>query len=167
MPTLKKQLTGARALFWLCLFAAPAAVAQEQAAQPEPLLDRNLFSLGVGVSDNESNDSKGKTGFQFFVAYDLADVNLMEGVNSSAEFGFMDYGFSRDDTGIWASYVIDGTLGENLGWMAQVGYDFGDDSGPLAGAGLWFRAGESIDLRTEFVARDEVDSLKFNLLYKL
>ena len=141
---------------------------QAHAQENKPLLDRNKFSIGAGISDNEiSNPDEDDIGFQFFVAYDLEQVNLMEGVNSSVEFGFMDFGFDEDDTGIWGSYVIDGTISGRLGWLAQAGIDIGDDSGLLLGAGLKFILNDRSDLRFEYVVRDEVDSLQINFLYHL
>jgi len=133
-----------------------------------PMLERNLFSIGFGISDNSiSNPDEDDTGFQFFVAYDLNEVNLMDGVRSSIEFGFMDYGFSRDSTGIWGTYVVDGNLGEQIGWLARAGLDIGDDSGLVVGAGLDFQANDRSAFRLEYVVRDEVDSLQFNFLYHL
>jgi hypothetical protein len=149
-------------------FALGSASAQVRAQANEPLLDRNLFSIGVGISDNEiSNPDEDDTGFQFFGSYDLTEVNLMEGVDSSVEFGFMDFGFDEDDTGIWGSYVIDGSISGSLGWLAQAGYDIGDDSGLLLGAGLKAMLNDQVDLRFEYVVRDDVDSLQINVLYHL
>ncbi|MDH3388289.1 MAG: hypothetical protein OEN02_10320 [Gammaproteobacteria bacterium] len=134
----------------------------------EPLLDRNLFSIGFGISDNSiSNPDDDETGFQLFAAYDLNQVNLMDGVRSSVEFGIMDYGFSRDSTGIWATYVADGIIGGQIGWLARAGLDIGDDSGLMVGAGVSYIADERTALRIEYVVRDEVDSLQFNFLYHL
>ncbi len=163
MPILKKfqiilslsLLTGA--------FFTPAS-----GAENEPLLNRSLFSIGVGISDNSvSSPSDDDTGLQFFGAYDLNQINLMEGVKSSIEFGFIDFGFSKDDTGIWGSYVVSGTISGQFGWLAQLGFDIGDDSGLMIGAGLSYALNEKLDLRGEYVVRDEVDSLQFNLLYHL
>ena len=137
----------------------------------QPLLDRNLFSIGVGISSNSidtsKNDEDDEIGFQFFGAYDLVDINLMEGVNSSVEFGLMDYGFKRDSTGIWATYTVDGIISGDLGWLARAGLDIGDDSGLMMGAGLGYIMDEKKELRFEYVVRDEVDSLQFNFLYHL
>ena len=150
------------------LLVTGALVTESFAAESEPLLDRSMFSIGAGFSDNEiSNPDEDDTGFQFFVAYDLNHINLMEGVNSSVEFGFMDFGFSEDDTGIWGSYVVDGSISGQFGWLAQLGLDIGDDSGFMAGAGVKYSINERTDLRAEYVIRDEVDSLQFNFLYHL
>ena len=145
-----------------------AVLAPVHAQENKPLLEREQFSIGVGISNNEvSGTNKDDTGFQFFVAYDLDQIDLMEGVDSSVEFGFMDFGFDKDDTGIWASYVVDGTISGRFGWLAQAGLDIGDDSGLLLGAGLKFMLNDKSDLRFEYVKRDEVDSLQFNFLYHL
>ncbi|GBF28908.1 hypothetical protein MnTg03_00470 [bacterium MnTg03] len=138
------------------------------ADEHEPLLDKSLFSIGVGISDNSAGQFiKDETGFQFFTAYDLNQVNVMEGVKSSVEIGFMDYGFPSDNTGIWANYVVDGLISGQLGWLARLGWDFGDDSGLMIGAGVSYATSEKIELRVEYVSRDEVDSLQFNFLYQL
>lgn len=152
----------------IMLLAFGALSTQAHAQENEPLLNRNLFSIGFGISDNEiSSPDEDDTGFQFFVAYDLTQINLMEGVNSSVEFGFMDFGFDEDDTGIWGSYVVDGTISKRMGWLAQAGFDIGDDSGLLLGAGLKYKLDDNSDLRFEYVVRDEVDSLQINFLYHL
>jgi len=145
-----------------------AVLTQAHAQESSPLLERDQFSIGVGISNNEiSKPDKSDTGFQFFAAYDLTQVRLMDGVNSSVEFGFMDFGFDKNDTGIWASYVIDGSISGRLGWLAQAGFDIGDDSGLLFGAGLKFMLNDKSDLRFEYVKRDEVDSLQINIQYHL
>lgn len=163
MSAPKRFLANLSLIFTASLFAAPVF-----AAEGEPLLDKNLFSIGAGISDNSiSRPRDDEIGFQFFAAYDLNQVNLMEGVTSSIEFGFMDFGFSRDDTGIWASYAVDGTISGKFGWLAQAGFDIGDDSGLLVGAGVKYALDEKMDLRGEYIVRDEVDSLQFNFLYHL
>lgn len=136
-----------------------------------PMLDRDLFSIGAGISsnsiDDDDNDEDNEIGFQFFVAYDLIGVNLMDGVNSSIELGLMDYGFKRDSTGIWGTYTVDGIISGDLGWLARAGLDIGDDSGLMLGAGLGYIVDERTELRFEYVARDEGESLQFNFLYHL
>ncbi len=132
----------------------------------EPLLDRNLFSIGFGISDNSAGKSD-KIGYQFFVAYDLNQINLMNGVSSSVEFGIMDYGFSGDSTGIWGTYVVDGQISEQFHWLGRAGYDIGDDNGLMFGAGVGYQMNSRSQLRLEYVIRDDIDSLQFNFLYHL
>jgi len=134
-----------------------------------PLLDKSKFSIGVGISSNSvSGPIDDEVGFQVYGAYDLTKVNLMEGVNSSVEFGYMDYGFRRNNSGgIWTTYVVDGAISGNLGWVARLGLDLGDDSGFMLGAGAGYAINEKMNLRLEYVVRDEVDSLQLNYLYHM
>ncbi|MCP4187000.1 MAG: hypothetical protein GY763_05290 [Gammaproteobacteria bacterium] len=134
----------------------------------EPLLDRNLLSIGGGISNNSvSGPTDDEFGLQFFVAYDLDEVNLVSGVRSSVEFGIMDYGFSRDSTGIWGTYVVDGQINSRWQWLARLGFDIGDDNGIMTGVGLGFANSEQVEFRGEYVMRDDIDSLQFNFLYHL
>lgn len=138
------------------------------ADESEPLLDKNRISIGVGISTNSvSRPVDDEIGLQFFAAYNLNQINLIEGVKSSVEFGFMDYGFSSDSTGIWATYVVDGVISGQFRWLARSGLDIGDDSGLMIGAGASYALNEKKKLRVEYVIRDEVDSLQFNFLYHL
>lgn len=54
-----------------------------------------------------------------------------------------------------------------MGWLAQAGFDIGDDSGLLLGAGLKYKLDDNSDLRFANVVRDEVDSLQISYLYHL
>lgn len=145
-----------------------AVSTQVHAQGNQPMLERSRLSIGAGISNNEIGNPKQRdTGFQIIANYDLPQVNLMEGVDSSVEVGFMDFGFDSDSTGIWGSYVIDGVLSGDFGWLAQAGLDFGDDSGLLVGAGLKLRLNSKADARLEYVVRDEVDSLQVNFFYRL
>ncbi len=152
----------------IVILAIGAWMTPTYAQENAPILDRDLFSIGAGISSNEISDpDEDETGFQFLVAYDLPQVNLMEGVNSSVEFGIMDFGFDEDDSGIWGSYVVDGPISAGIGWLAQAGLDIGDDSGLLFGAGLTTSPNETTVLRLEYTMRDDVDSLMINILYHL
>jgi len=149
----------------LFLITQLSAVAAQEG---QPLLDKSKFSIGLGVSSNSLSGPIGdEIGFQFFGAYDLSQINLMEGVHSSVEFGVMDYGFNSNSTGIWGTYVVDGKLSGGFGWLARLGLDLGDDSGLMVGAGAGYQINKKMDIRLEYVIRDEVDSLQFNFLYRL
>ncbi|MBI3188223.1 MAG: hypothetical protein HYZ31_10230 [Gammaproteobacteria bacterium] len=154
----------------ICL-AACVFVYNVQAEPQGPILQKNKMSIGGGISRNTvdvpgNNDSE--IGFQFFAAYDLDQVNLIEGARSSVELGYMDYGFSSGDAGgLWTTYVLDGAIRDNLGWLARLGLDLGDDSGIMLGAGLGFRLDPAAQLRLEYVIRDEIDSLQINFIYHL
>ncbi len=148
------------------LFSAMQVTAV-QAGESQPLLDKGKFSIGAGISNNSISGFDNEVGFQVFGAYALSRINLMEGVNSSVEFGLMDYGFSGDSTGIWGTYVIDGYINSGFGWLARLGIDLGDDNGIVFGGGGSYSINKKMDLRLEYVARDEVGSLQFNFLYRM
>lgn len=154
----------------ICL--AACLMAMNVQAEPQgPLLNKSKMSIGAGLSRNSVDAlgySDSEIGFQFFAAYDLDQVNLIEGARSSVELGYMDYGFSRGDAGgLWTTYVLDGAIRENLAWLARLGLDLGDDSGLMFGAGLGFRVNAATQLRLEYVIRDDIDSLQFNFIYHL
>jgi hypothetical protein len=131
-----------------------------------PLLNKDLFSIGGGVSINSARGDD-EIGFQIFGAYDLNQIKLLEGVASSIEFGYMDYGFSGDSSGIWSTWVVSGAIQEGWGWLARAGYDFGDDNGLMIGGGASYTMNDKMQLRGEYVVRDDVDSLQFNIIYHL
>ncbi len=150
------------------LIAQPAKT-QGSSSNSKPLLERSKLSIGAGLSLNSVDGPvDDELGYQFFAAYKLTRVNLLEGVNSSLELGYMDYGFDGvDNDGLWATYVIDGAINSQVNWLARAGFDFGDDSGLMLGMGLSARINKQLKLRMEYVVRDEVDSIQLNLLYKL
>ncbi|MCP4431500.1 MAG: hypothetical protein GY806_11015 [Gammaproteobacteria bacterium] len=148
----------------LVIFLSGALISPVSAQQNKPLLDKNRISLGAGISDN-SVGRIDETGFQIFVGYDLNQINVMQGVKSSVEFGLIDFGFRRDSTGIWGTYVIEGGIDQGFGWLARAGLDIGDDNGLMFGAGIGYRIDQSKQFRIEYVVRDDVDSLQFNLIF--
>ena len=163
MSYIRKCLNVLTATLLFCGFSTVV-----NAQEAKPLLDKSLISIGVGISNNSiSGPISDEIGYQIFAAYDLNQVNLMDGVKSSVEFGIMDYGFRRDSTGIWATYVADGVISGQVGWLARAGLDVGDDSGLMIGAGVSYAANEGMELRGEYVIRDDIKSLQFNILFHL
>ena len=144
------------------------------AAESGPLLKKSDFSIGAGIAQNSidlppaASGDDDEIGFQFFAAYDLNKVNLMDGVNTSVEFGYMDYGFDGGNSGgIWVTGVVDGAIQGNFGWLGRLGFDLGDDDGPMFGAGVSYKLNSKTELRGEYVIRDNIDSLQVNLAYHL
>lgn len=164
-----QKLLAVAAVCLLTIVNSTTIFAAEPRKASKPLLDSSKFSIGAGISLNSVNGPvDDETGFQFFAAYDLTQLNVMQGIDSSIEFGYMDYGFDgRDSDGLWANVVVDGSLSGKLGWLARLGLDFGDDSGLMFGAGFGYAANSRTDVRLEYVVRDDVDSLQFNVLFGL
>ena len=136
-------------------------------AENGPLLDRERLAIGGGVALNSINGPvDDELGFQIFAAYELPTVNVMQYVNSSIELGYMDYGFDGEDTnGLWTTFVLDGAIKSQWGWLARLGLDLGDDSGFMFGAGVSYAWDTQLSVRAEYVIRDEVDSLQLNVIH--
>lgn len=151
------------------IISANSAVISAATPASKPLLNKSKFSIGAGVSSNSvSGPADDETGFQFFAAYDLSGVNIMDGVKTSLEFGYMDYGFDGvDNDGIWGTAVVGGTINGSFGWLARLGLDLGDDSGIMLGAGVSYSLTNKFDTRLEYVVRDEIDSIQLNFIYDL
>jgi len=137
-------------------------------AENGPLLDRERLAIGGGLTHNSvSGPADDEVGFQIFAAYELPAVNVLEYVNSSVELGYMDYGFDGKNTnGLWTTFVLDGAIKSQWGWLARLGLDLGDDSGFMFGAGASYAWDAQLDMRAEYVVRDEVDSLQLNLIHR-
>ncbi|MCW9013544.1 MAG: hypothetical protein OQL06_07150 [Gammaproteobacteria bacterium] len=152
------------ALLTLSLVSTPLFADENQ-----PLLDKTKFSVGAGISSNSvSGPVDDEIGYQFFAAYDLDKVNLMEHVNSSVEFGYMDYGFSSGNSGgLWVNYVIDNAITGPWGWLARLGLDLGDDDGVMFGGGVDYDLNDKMSIRGEYVVRDNIDSIQLNFKYHL
>ncbi len=164
---MKERLIMKKIIFPVIALCLSAQVMAEESGKP--LLSKDKLSIGAGISANSIDlPSSDKTGFQFFAAYAIDQINLMEGVNTSVELGYMDYGFSgKYSGGLWATGVIDGAISNGFGWLARLGLDLGDDSGLMFGAGVSYDLNKQMELRGEYIIRDDIDSIQVNFVYKL
>ncbi|MDH5649552.1 MAG: porin family protein [Gammaproteobacteria bacterium] len=137
--------------------------------------------IGGGLGLNSLTGFDDATGFQFFGGYELGDMGA-KGFNFAVEAGYMDSGeFERSTTipflgtvtvateakGIWATGVAAYAASPTVDLLARLGLDFGDDDGLMIGIGIGFDVNKQMQLRGEFVTRDNVDSLQFNVVYHL
>lgn len=132
------------------------------------------FYLGAGVGFNNINNSyyndndSDAVGFQIFAGLPLA-VNLGS-ASLAVEVGYMDSGEfdnGRNANGLWSTAVVALPLNSNVNLLGRLGYDFGDDDGLMAGAGVGFPIASKTALRIEYVARDHIDSLQANFVFKM
>lgn len=136
--------------------------------------------IGGGLGSNSLPGSSNGMGFQFFGGYDLP-VKMGKG-KLSVEAGYMDTGdmdhsqtipflgtvtVSAKATGLWGNAVYSLPLQDKLNLVARAGLDIGDDDGLMLGAGLGFNLNPKMELRGEYVMRDNVDSLQLNFVMKL
>jgi hypothetical protein len=137
----------------------------------EPV-DANQIYFGVGIGFNDVNNSFNRNdndavGFQVFAGLPLhAD---MGSAALALEVGYMDTGdfdSGGNADGVWSTAVASLPLSNNLKLLGRLGYDFGDDDGVMIGAGIGFPAGNKMDVRLEYVIRDNIDSLQVNLVFR-
>ena len=135
--------------------------------------DSSKIYFGGGLSKNSLSGFDDATGYQVFGGYPL-DVDLGGG-QLSVEVGYMDSGSFETDffgltieteaTGFWSTAVGEWQLNQNLNLIGRLGLDFGDDDGFMLGGGIGYKMTDNMDLRGEYVIRDNIDSLQVNFVY--
>ena len=134
---------------------------------------KRLF-LGGGVSLNSVSGADDGTGFQIFGGYNFP--RIAPGLYVDAEAGYMDTGrldrracppgpCDAKAKGHWATGVVRYLVAPKVELIGRAGLDFGDDDGPMVGIGVGFIINPHLKLRAEYVARDNVDSLQFNIVF--
>jgi outer membrane protein with beta-barrel domain len=134
---------------------------------------RRLF-FGAGLSSNSvSGFDNNATGFQLFGGYNFGEFAPKFQVD--AEVGYMDSGKFKKDffgqtvqdsaKGLWATGVARYMVAPQVELIARLGYDFGDDDGLMAGIGAGYIVNPHLKLRAEYVVRDNIDSIQFNVVF--
>lgn len=127
-------------------------------------IDNNYYDNNNNFNNNNDSDA---VGFQIFAGMPLAvDMGSAE---LAVEVGYMDTGnFDNGGSanGLWSTAVASLPLNNNLKLLGRLGYDFGDDDGIMAGAGVGFSLTSKMDMRIEYVIRDHIDSLQANLVFR-
>ena len=143
-------------------------------------LQTSSFYLGGGLGFNSHKGGR-STGYQFLGGYEFAG-KLAGGIASAIELGYMDTKTfetkdlndgsssnigpaSQKAKGFWLNYVGSYPISNRVEGLWRVGFDFGDDDGLMAGAGLGYNFNRHWALRSEYVVREAVNSFQFNLLY--
>jgi len=157
------------------LFAGPVFAAQSG-------FDSSKLYFGAGLSQNDVSGSSNGTGYQFFGGYGLGPV--AKNINLDLELGYMDTGNMDVDVsvsafgttisasgsarakGLWSTVVGRFALNPQFDLLGRVGFDFGDDDGLMFGVGGGYNYDKRTQLRLEYVERDNVNSLQFNLVYR-
>ena len=164
--------------------AATAIALPMQFAQAQDVFDINAVYVGGGLSSNSLSEFDNAMGYQIFAGIPLAiDTGS---VKSAVEVGYMDSGefkynmcvtypfvgtvcedWKTEATGLWANYVASMDLANNVQGIGRVGLDFGDDDGLMYGIGAGYSINKQMDIRGEYVVRDNVNSLQANLVYRM
>ena len=159
-----KKIVGLLTLMSFAMSVPVAVLAEE--------FDSKRIYLGGGLGFNSLPGFGSARGFQFFGGYAFKS-KLNEDISSALEIGYMDSGdfdyFNNntnnngDATGAWAAAVESVALSRKVDMLVRLGYDFGDDDGLLLGAGMQYKFDTKVALRTEYVAREHVNSLQLNV----
>ena len=134
---------------------------------------RRLF-FGAGLSSNSiSGFDNNATGFQLFGGYNFGEFAPKFQVD--AEVGYMDSGKFKKDVfgqtvhdsakGLWTTGVARYMVTPQIELIGRLGYDFGDDDGLMAGVGGGYIVNPHLKLRLEYVVRDNIDSIQFNVVF--
>ena len=136
------------------------------------------FGGGLGLNSMSGFDSG--MGFQFFGGYEFP-VKMGKG-SLSVEVGYMDtgdmettvnipfvgsYTVDASASGLWTNAVFSLPLQDKLNLVARAGLDFGDDDGFMIGAGIGFELNAKMELRGEYVIRDNINSIQANFVVKM
>ena len=155
----------------MALFAAAMVFSSAAAAQGFDL--RRLF-FGAGLSENTVSGSDDGAGVQVFGGYNFPAITTNLYVD--AEAGYMDTGkmerkgcttsfCDAKAKGLWATGVVRYLVTPQVELIGRAGLDFGDDDGFMAGVGMGYIFGAHFKLRLEFVRRDDVSSVQFNVVF--
>lgn len=137
--------------------------------------DTKQIYFGGGLSVNDIDIGDKATGFQVFAGMPLP-VKIGKGT-LSAEVGYMDSGdfeynvpffgtVSESASGLWGTAVATIPLQDKVDLLGRIGYDIGDDDGIMFGFGIGLPVANKMDLRFEYVVRDNIDSIQANLVIR-
>jgi hypothetical protein len=137
-------------------------------------LDSGRLFYGTGIGLNSVSSTDNGSGVQVFAGYD--PMYHIKRLKFDFEIGYMTTGdmkfkhpvgnrLATRANGLWLAAVGHLALFERLELLARLGGDFGDDAGILAGTGLGYTIGQ-VGLRLEYVVRENIDSIQFNIVYR-
>lgn len=132
--------------------------------------ETNKLFFGAGLSTNDVSGSDNATGWQVFGGYGFGEVASKLFVD--AEVGYMESGKMTKGpgtvsfNGLWATGVLRYLVVPSFELIGRLGADFGDDDGLLAGIGAGLILTRNLKLRLEFVQRDNLNSVQFNLVFQ-
>ncbi len=147
-------------------------------ANAEGTIDAKRIYVGGGLGFNSLPGVGSARGFQFLGGYEF-NFKLNDDISTALEVGYMDSGdfdaffntfgginTDTSATGFWASAVESVPLSNKTDMLVRLGYDFGDDDGLLLGAGMQYKFTTKVAMRMEYIARESINSLQANVLFK-
>ena len=132
------------------------------------------FYVGAGLGFNSLPGFGSARGLQFFGGYDF-DFKLNEDISTAVEIGYMGSGdfdqykgpnSNEDAKGLWAAVLESVPLSSKTDMLVRLGFDLGDDDGFLLGTGMQYKFNTKLAFRMEYIARQNINSLQANVLFK-
>ena len=160
----------------VCLFALMSAsmmMSVTSHAEGGSINANNVY-LGGGLGFNSLPGFGTARGIQFFGGYDF-DFKLNEDISTAVELGYMSSGdfdafngfdSNTDAKGVWVAVVESVPLSSKTDMLVRLGFDFGDDDVFLLGTGMQYKFNTKLAFRMEYVARQNINSLQANVLFK-
>ncbi len=165
-----KKVTGLFVFMALAMLVHVEAQAETQAQG----VDAKQFYIGGGLGFNSLPGYGSARGFQLMGGYEFK-TKLNEDITSALEIGYMDTGNFKhinnitkpdDVNGVWVAMLESVPLSRKTDMLVRLGFDFGDDDGLLLGTGLQYKFTTKVAMRMEYIARQHVNSLQANVLFK-
>lgn len=141
------------------------------------------FYGGFGFSDHNSSinttpdtTARGDAlGFAVFAGYtlpfqptDYTKISIEAGYLSTENFEWdNDVGTLSSADAILASALLEFNLIGQWQLLGRAGYDFGDDQSDFFGAGVGYVFHNGLNLRTEYLEQDKIDTLQINLTMRV
>jgi opacity protein-like surface antigen len=140
----------------------------------EGAIDTKRLYAGGGFGFNSLPAFGSARGLQIFGGYDF-DFKLNEDISTAVEIGYMNSGdfdqynginSNNNAKGLWAAVLESVPLSSKTDMLVRLGFDFGDDDGFLLGTGLQYKFNTKLAFRMEYIARQNINSLQANVLFK-
>lgn len=132
------------------------------------------FYVGGGLGFNSLPGYGSARGLQLFGGYGF-DFKLNEDISTAVEAGYMNTGdfdsykggnSNENAKGLWVAVLESVPLSSKTDMLVRLGFDFGDDDGFLLGTGLQYKFNTKLGFRMEYIARQNINSLQANVLFK-
>lgn len=146
-----RSIVAVVAMLWSAVLAAEQGV------------DWRQLYYGGGLATNSVENAAGKTALQAFAGYPLpAECGPQRCL--AVEVGYQDTSDIKADA-LWGAAVASWQVAPYVELVGRLGAALGDYSSLLAGAGVGYAIEKHMTVRLEFVARNGVNSVQFNLVY--
>lgn len=177
-----KKLIVVAAMFVMVLsLAGSATAAQKRAASQRSSsgFQQEYLYIGGGLGINSLSGFDDAMGWQIFGGYELP--YMIGDAKTAIEVGYMNSGefemaiqippfppikVTTEAKGLWATGVVSYPVNKQFDLIGRVGLDLGDDNGLMLGGGAGFNINNEMQIRAEYVIRENIDSLQANFVYR-